>query len=1063
MSFRAWQLTSELRDGRYAPGPKVVFAAPKKITRADDRDVYHYRPLAIQKFRDEVVETALVMLCADYFESEWGDTEQDVFPKLCSYGNRIFRSDIDGGKFLALGSSHLYREWPEDYASFVKNTASSFNGALKRLNLNERCVMFSSDIKEFFPNINRAILRSKIRDVVPMDAEVSALVDAVFGRYAVFGCEYSQSPAIALEEKGLLQGPVHSGFWSNVYLSGFDDWIKSDLIRSLSARGIEARLESYARYVDDFHLVLVVRADVEDIESGVRSGLLALLNDRLSSLELSLADAKTNLISQDKTGSLLTTGQVADRMAAITKKAYFPMAPDELADLEAEVRYIFGAPRETTSHNEMGATTILDNPGVRDGSRKRFAATKWLRIARDLEGLHPGWIGDHPEFPSELIREWMQDPSQVQLLQRALDAGVRPTDMSMFLKRLNSLRDVARPFYNFVWAYLLDLLVYQGKDYGLPYTQISEQAIENADHPVLVQRSIAWKLKRKRAVSSSEARLPQELRDKYWAVRQHLWAHAARPSFLTPFEIGALLVSVKPTSRVLISLGEKALQVTSKREESAQLLRSILIRRPNEAVKIAEGVASSGFAKAVPELNAFSSQSKQKGLLYEHVLRGAYRNPEAWLGLAASLGRLFDADDVQQQAARGLIHPFSIEVRDGLTLSICGSPSILTAYSSGGFSRIEDGASGGWAYSIALMLRAAATADPVDLVGATPIARFSMAGTISWLARKNARLGSSAAVMLDRLSWWAGSRIRPFADVGEFQMAVQEARANLAISSCGKIVLGDITVDGWQQGQDGPHCVALCQLRSAPLGVSDASVRRALSIIRTLLLEREESERALSLVVFPELSVPRSSIGALCRFARMTGCVVLAGLSLIKSKDRKSRINELAWIVPLETKSGRVMVLRQEKIFITKKEQELIPPVKSAEPPVVWRIMSDRARFAAINCYEFTHLPLRDLIRGRVELLVVSANNQDVTTFDNLVESTHYDIYGHVVLVNSQQHGGSAMRAPYREPWDRRIFDVHGANMFSVNVCYAQLDDFRAPVPKKKVKSRPAGFELKKP
>lgn len=147
-----------------------------------------------------------------------------------------------------------------------------------------------------------------------------------------------------------------------------------------------------------------------------------------------------------------------------------------------------------------------------------------------------------------------------------------------------------------------------------------------------------------------------------------------------------------------------------------------------------------------------------------------------------------------------------------------------------------------------------------------------------------------------------------------------------------------------------------------------------------------------------------------------------------------------------------------------------MPPVLPAEPPIVWRVGTKPERLAAINCYEFTDLTLRELLRGRVEALIIPANNRDVPTFDNLVESSHFDMYCHVLLVNAEAFGGSAVRAPYREPFHRRIFDIHGGEVFAVNLCELDLATFRRPVsgvdlPRltpmpRPVKTRPAGFQV---
>jgi hypothetical protein len=206
--------------------------------------------------------------------------------------------------------------------------------------------------------------------------------------------------------------------------------------------------------------------------------------------------------------------------------------------------------------------------------------------------------------------------------------------------------------------------------------------------------------------------------------------------------------------------------------------------------------------------------------------------------------------------------------------------------------------------------------------------------------------------------------------------------------------------------------------------------------------------------------VPEASIRTLCRYVTLTGALVLAGLELRSATDGVRRLNEMIWIVPLDDERSHFAILKQEKIHVTAEEGALNPPIAAANPAIIWRITTPKGRLAAINCYEFTDLVIRDLLRGRVEALVVASNNQDVTTFDNLIESTHYDLYSHVILVNAETYGGSAVRAPYREAHRRRIFDIHGNNLFATNICTLHLSDFRG-LRSDMLKRPPAGFTLR--
>lgn len=1069
LTFNAWRLATSIKNGRYEPSLRTVFAAPKTIVGTSDDKEFRFRPLAVQCFEDEVVETALVMLLADHFEAPWGDPETDAFPALCSYGNRIFRRPTDSGLELAIGSSHLYRGWPEDYSSFVRQTAESYNRTLSACGSDELAVLFSSDLTDFFPSIKRARIIELVQPVVGHDEGFARIFERVFGRYSIQADSHVSAHVERLRTEGLLQGPVHSGFWSNVYLSAFDEWVKGELNISLRRRGFEGQVEFYGRYVDDFHIALRVKrssgaalgSDALAASAALKKAVAASLGEFLNTIHLSLSEAKTGIIVQDAAGSFLTTGQVAERMAAISKKAYFPLPPDDLLDLEAQVRYLFSSgPDQTASDTaepsgQQPLNLILDNPGVRAQSRKRFAAGKWLKISRDLEHLRPSWGSEKLRFASELVREWIVDPTQVQLLQRALDAGLRPHDMAMFLQVLAKLKvEKSRPFFDFVWAYLLDQCIYSGKDWGISFGSVVEEAIAESTHPVLVERALAWRLKHKRAVTPAESQMDGNLRTRYWLCRQLLWDKAKEQKGLTAFELGALISSVHASPKVYASLASKALNSMDDSGSRGQLVRSLLLRNP-----AATHVLAQSYREDVIELLAFEEPLVESDRLFYRIMRGEYRNPMAWFTLAEQLGILI-AKEGAHSAARGLLHPFSIRVNEDGTLSLLDG-ILLTAYSGGPDGSSPEAADSSWCFAVGLILRAAATADAVDLIGATPIARYSIAGTMLWLARRESALGSKAADLLDRLAWWPGSRINPFVGVEQFLATVAHLKSAVPTTVLNEVVISDVLVNASEEGS--PLCIALCQLRTAPKTVSDASVRRALSITRTMLQEKGAGEKGPHLVIFPEMSVPRASIGTLCRFARTTGCIVLAGLELISDLPNKCSRNELAWIVPLDRATGRVIVLKQAKIFVTSKEQALKLPVIPATPPIVWRLIAGRERMAAINCFEFTYLPLRELLRGRVELMVVSANNQDVTTFDNLMESTHYDLYSHVVLVNSERHGGSSVRAPYKDPWHRRIFDIHGEDLFSVNVCYVDLLDFRMHSPAKGVKTRPAGFKLHSP
>jgi hypothetical protein len=1056
------QLSRELRSNTYKPGVKRIFAAPKRIEREDGGERYVYRPLCTQPFRDEVVQIALVCLLAEQFEKEWGDPEEDSYPALLSYGNRLHLIKTDDDRTFSIGNSRLYRDWADDYSRFVQETETQFNDALRRLRQDQSVELLCTDVEGFYPSIDRARLAGLIR--AHCSPSLRPLVHTLFGQYDVSGCGLSRQDQLDIKHRGLPQGPAYSPFWANLYLAEFDDLIKHELTRSLRATRWSARLVFYARYVDDLRIVFVCPSGrAPDVEAHVRE----YLQNFLSKIALRLSEKKTNSIVQNASGTLLSTGQVAERMVAIAKNVSFPLPPADLEDLANQVRFLFHADTsdgETTRDKDAGGERILDNPGVRPDSRRRFAANKWLRIARDLEESAPGWMKGQRRFASELMRVWYEDPGQTQLLQRALEIGIPSDDTSRALKRLQSLSvGPASGYYAYVLSYLLDAATFSGLDLSaLPLESWAKAAWKSyPQHPVLADKSHSFLLSRRVRLTrigasklQTNAQIPLSLR------RQISTPTDVSP--VLPAVAAALTCAFSMPESKRIRLARDILKSFSA-ERQKRFIRALLRRQPSIALALTKANQLD-----VVELRAFAPVpgdqiDELQDSLDRRIVAGDFRHPLAWVDLAKELGNFVKGLENQQLAAKGIINPFSLRFRQGQLGFATDSKRVVPGYGAipwrrGSALRLN---SRPWGPALGLILRAAATAKPEHLVGPTSFARLTLAGSFAWLSRHEGKLPQAAADILDRLFAWPGSLLTGYLDVGQFLNDIERLQSDVAAASNGGISLTDVRLSTRRPSRrPRPFHVVICQIPSAPGPTLDATIRRALSMARLILQERGALETDVGLVVFPELSVPSKSIKTLRRFVRQTGALVLAGLEMRLHAAGLRQLNELLWIVPLDASGSVVAQLTQEKIHVTAKEGALRPPIVAASAPIIWRIIGPSGRFSAINCYEFTDLVLRDLIRGRVEALIIAANNQDVTTFDNLVESTHYDLFCHVVLVNSERFGGSAVRAPYRETYDRRIFDIHGSNLFAVNVCTLNLRDFRVSTPKKQTKARPAGFTL---
>jgi len=79
-----------------------------------------------------------------------------------------------------------------------------------------------------------------------------------------------------------------------------------------------------------------------------------------------------------------------------------------------------------------------------------------------------------------------------------------------------------------------------------------------------------------------------------------------------------------------------------------------------------------------------------------------------------------------------------------------------------------------------------------------------------------------------------------------------------------------------------------------------------------------------------------------------------------------------------------------------------------------------------IVCSELTNISYRAALRGQVDALFVPERNQDIETFNALVESAALDMHAYVIQCNHRQFGDSRIRAPFKERWKRDILRVKG-------------------------------------
>lgn len=225
-------------------------------------------------------------------------------------------------------------------------------------------------------------------------------------------------------------------------------------------------------------------------------------------------------------------------------------------------------------------------------------------------------------------------------------------------------------------------------------------------------------------------------------------------------------------------------------------------------------------------------------------------------------------------------------------------------------------------------------------------------------------------------------------------------------------------------------------------------------------------EAKIDLIIWPELAVNDDDIDILKSLANKTGAIVYTGITFKYQKGIKGPNNLSKWIIPTKQSTGRQFVIRlQGKQYLTTDE------VKRAKPWRPYQLLIELVHPAFPNdrgfiltgsiCYDATDIKMSADLKSVSNAYLVPALNQDVSTFDSMVDSLYYHMYQHVVLVNTGEFGGSVAKAPYKYRYDKLITHVHGKKQVSISTFEMNMFDFRnigaAFNSGKVTKTRPAG------
>ena len=225
-------------------------------------------------------------------------------------------------------------------------------------------------------------------------------------------------------------------------------------------------------------------------------------------------------------------------------------------------------------------------------------------------------------------------------------------------------------------------------------------------------------------------------------------------------------------------------------------------------------------------------------------------------------------------------------------------------------------------------------------------------------------------------------------------------------------------------------------------------VSRMLNVPTDRKKSGEEVGNGLDLLVFPELAIHPDDLKSLIfPFVRKYKCIVLCGMvyhpKRIRTKAKKPElINSCLWLVPEWTKAAgfQVRLIEQGKKYLTQEEEKIVRNIVGFRP-VQWLVEYDWKNnktveplvLSASVCFDATDLTLAADLRLKSDLYIVCALNKDVATFDRMSESLHYHMFQGIAVVNNGSYGGSSLFMPFKKPFLRRVFHLHGQPQASIS------------------------------
>jgi predicted amidohydrolase len=224
--------------------------------------------------------------------------------------------------------------------------------------------------------------------------------------------------------------------------------------------------------------------------------------------------------------------------------------------------------------------------------------------------------------------------------------------------------------------------------------------------------------------------------------------------------------------------------------------------------------------------------------------------------------------------------------------------------------------------------------------------------------------------------------------------------------------------------------------------------------------------------VFPELSIPRKWIRPVANTLLKEGISLIAGVEYERSGTYVRneahlflRNNALGYPSFFRLIQQKHIPAHDERDHLRSMFGVTFPPLP---PAGLGKAIYDHGgfRFGVLICSELSNAEHRVVFRGNVDAVFVLCWNQDLESFEAMLDAAALDIHSYQVLVNNRLYGDSRVRSPFKERWRRDVVRIKGGIEDYVVVAELDVEELRhfqshAEPPKDGMfKPTPEGFVL---